>query len=506
MSLKAAIFSTTSFVFLATSSAADVTAKEIWDDWKSYMSAFGYSVDAEEVISGNTLTVNDVTMRVPMPDGAGSFAMSMSTIDFVENGDGTVNVVFPEVTPMQFAAKGPEGEAVSGSLEYTIKGMEMRASGDPSKMIYDHTAEQMSITLRTLTVDGETLPEGALKAALTVNDTSGQSVMEPGALRKISQNMRAGETNYQINFQDPDSSDGMVFNGVIETMRFSGDTSIPLSVDPENVASALRDGMSIVGGFSYTGSSTEFSVTDDSDTMGGSVGAASSEVQVRLNKDLLEYKGGSKDARFNIVGGSVPLPIVAEFGEVAFNLLMPAAKSESASDFAFGLTLGNFETSDALWAMLDSANVLPRDPATISLDLTGKAKMLVDFFDPEQMSAVEDAEAMPAELQALTLNKLLISAVGATLSGTGDFTFDNSDTESFDGFPKPTGGIDLSLIGGNGLMDKLVQMGLLPQEQAMGARMMMGLFARPGEGEDSLTSKIEINAEGHILANGQRIQ
>jgi len=55
-------------------------------------------------------------------------------------------------------------------------------------------------------------------------------------------------------------------------------------------------------------------------------------------------------------------------------------------------------------------------------------------------------------------------------------------------------------------MDKLVQMGLLPQEQAMGARMMMGLFARPGEGPDSLTSTLEINAEGHILANGQRIQ
>jgi hypothetical protein len=35
---------------------------------------------------------------------------------------------------------------------------------------------------------------------------------------------------------------------------------------------------------------------------------------------------------------------------------------------------------------------------------------------------------------------------------------------------------------------------------------MMGLFARPGEGPDSLVSKIEVNAQGHVLANGQRIQ
>jgi hypothetical protein len=55
-------------------------------------------------------------------------------------------------------------------------------------------------------------------------------------------------------------------------------------------------------------------------------------------------------------------------------------------------------------------------------------------------------------------------------------------------------------------LDKLVLMGLLPEEQAMGARMMMGLFAVPGGAEDTLTSKIEINDEGHVLANGQRIQ
>lgn len=40
----------------------------------------------------------------------------------------------------------------------------------------------------------------------------------------------------------------------------------------------------------------------------------------------------------------------------------------------------------------------------------------------------------------------------------------------------------------------------------MGARMMMGLFAVPGEGEDTLNSKIEVNGEGHVLANGQRIR
>jgi hypothetical protein len=72
--------------------------------------------------------------------------------------------------------------------------------------------------------------------------------------------------------------------------------------------------------------------------------------------------------------------------------------------------------------------------------------------------------------------------------------------------PKPVGQINLALQGGGALIDKLVAMGLLPSEQAMGARMMMGLFAVPTGEPDSLTSQIEFTEDGQILANGQRIK
>jgi hypothetical protein len=36
-------------------------------------------------------------------------------------------------------------------------------------------------------------------------------------------------------------------------------------------------------------------------------------------------------------------------------------------------------------------------------------------------------------------------------------------------------------------------------------RMMLGMFATP-VGDDMLTSTIEVNAEGHVLANGQRLR
>ena len=49
-------------------------------------------------------------------------------------------------------------------------------------------------------------------------------------------------------------------------------------------------------------------------------------------------------------------------------------------------------------------------------------------------------------------------------------------------------------------------MGYLPEDQAMGMRMMMGMFAVPGDGEDVLTSTIQVKPDGQILANGQRLR
>ena len=55
-------------------------------------------------------------------------------------------------------------------------------------------------------------------------------------------------------------------------------------------------------------------------------------------------------------------------------------------------------------------------------------------------------------------------------------------------------------------LDKLIEMGLVSDQDAMGARMMMSMFAVPGSEPDTLSSTIEVNEQGHVLANGQRIK
>ena len=109
---------------------------------------------------------------------------------------------------------------------------------------------------------------------------------------------------------------------------------------------------------------------------------------------------------------------------------------------------------------------------------------------------------MPAEVDTLNIEEVLLQLAGAELTATGGFTFDYSDLSTFDGMPRPEGAVTVVLTGANSLLDKLVQMGLVDAEQAMMARMMSGMLLQPGDGPDTLVSEIAVSPSGQITANG----
>ncbi|MEY3533708.1 MAG: hypothetical protein RI979_1732, partial [Pseudomonadota bacterium] len=124
----------------------------------------------------------------------------------------------------------------------------------------------------------------------------------------------------------------------------------------------------------------------------------------------------------------------------------------------------------------DPTGAVPHDPATLVIDTTGTALLKADL-----MASAEGTTPV-AELHSLNVNDLTARVAGAELTGTGAFTFDNTDLTTFGGMPAPTGKLELKLMGGNGLLDALVSMGMLSEDDAMGARMMIAMFANPGAG------------------------
>lgn len=509
MSVSLARGSAAAFLLVISSQSAfaDLTADEVWADWKAYMTSTGYTVSATENRSGGTLTVTGFEAAMAFPEEDGNFTFSMPELQLTENGDGTVNVLMPKEFPMRFRASGDGAdEQITGELIFAHDGSPMVVSGDASEMVYDYATSMMSLTLGGLTAADENLPDGLMDFSVSMSDVAAKTTMTTTGTRSYDQSMTAASVAYDFAFDDPESDDKGAFKGAVQGLSFSGTSAIPDGMDTADFAAMMAKGFSMDGSFAYTSGSGSGSGSGDGEEFTFETSSQGGSLTVKMAADGIKYAVQQTRPNVSFTASDLPFPVSLSMAETGFNLEMPLAKSDAEQDFALGLTLRGFDVPDMLWGMFDPTGVLPRDPASLVVDLAGKGKVLADLFNPEEMEAVEMGEQMPGELNALTIRELLVSAAGARLTGTGDFTFNNADLQSFDGMPAPAGVAKLTLTGANGLIDSLIKMGLMTDQDAMGARMMMGMFGVPGEGEDTLNSEITFTEEGQILANGQRIK
>ena len=489
---------------------ADVTPEQVWTDLTDYMASFGYEVSGQEAVSGGDLVVSDVVMSFPMAevDPEGAFTISMESLTFADNGNGTVTVTFPPVMPidMSFVPEG-EDERVDMVIEYTHEGLNMVVSGEAEAMTYDYAATMLGLRLAGLMVDDEVISRDMARVDVTMGPVEGRTEMatEDG-MRAMAQVFSLGDLTYDMAFNDPESDEGAVISGEMRDLVIEGDAVIPQDMDFSDPMAIFASGMEGAGAYTHQGGRMEFSVTEDAGATSGTIATASGEFGVAFAADALSYFVANTEMALNLSGPEIPFPVSAEMAEASFDITVPLQASDTPQDAALGVTLGGFTTSEMLWNIVDPGAVLPRDPLTVSFDLLAKVTPFVSLMDAEAMEQLGMTGGMPGELNALTLTELVIEGAGGLITGAGDFTFDNSDLESFDGLPRPEGALELEVSGANGLIDSLIQMGLLAEEDAMGARMMMSMFTVPGDAPDTASSRIEVNEQGHVLANGQRIK
>lgn len=487
---------------------ADLTPAQVWGDWRGYMEGMGYDITATETASGGDLTVSDIIMRFAVPDTDGDIEMSIGAIRFDQNSDGSVAIILPDTMPMQITGNegGPGGQDFTMMVNYSQTGQTMTASGTPENTTYTYNAATVAMDIEQIMAAGEALGQENVRVNFTGTNLQSTTAMTVGDMRDYDQTSTIDEISYDFFFEDPqDPGTAAAVKGSATGISATATGAIPLEVtDTADMAAMMRDGFDMSGTLTYASGNTDFDVKDPengnfvmrTNSQGGSLG-----VKMGLGGIAYDVSQTNMNAAVQIQG--LPIPFEVAMAESGFNLSMPVAKSDDPQDFALGVTMGDFTMSDVIWGIFDPGNQLPRDPATVLVDLSGKVKLLVDWMNPEVAAQMPGA---PGEVEAVTLSNLLVDAVGAKLEGNGAITFDGAAPALIPGVGTPVGDVNLALAGGNGLLDKLVAMGLLPQEQAMGARMMMGLFAVPGDAPDTLQSKIEFTPDGQILANGQRIR
>lgn len=499
LALPISLFSTVAF--------ADLTPAQVWGDWRSYLEGMGYQITATEADSGGSLTVSDINLSFALPED-GDMSMGLGTIRFDQNRDGTVAIVMPDTMPitMQGRDSGPGAEETTMTMIYTQTGHALTASGDPSEMTYLYTADAVALNLDSLQVGDEVIGRDRARIAVNASNIDATTTMTIGDARGYSQSGRIDGATYDIFFIDPENpAMQAAITGNVSGVTMNGTGTIPRDLpNAADMSQMLAAGFDVNGSFAYTGGASNFDIKDPEN--GDYVMATTSsggQLSVDMGSDGLAYAGSQQNVNMGVTVAGMPFPFEIAMAQSGFNLAMPVSASEEPQDFALGLTFGDFTMSDMIWSTFDPAGQLPRDPATVILDLAGKAKLLVDWMNPE---AAAQMSGPPGALEGLTLNNLVVDAAGARLEGAGAVTFDGTGPSMMPGMANPVGEVNMSLTGGNALLDKLVAMGLLPQDQAMGARMMMGLFAVPGDAPDTLKSNIQFTQDGQILANGQRIR
>ena len=500
---KTATASALALMMTTAAASADVTPAEVWTDWQAYLTDFGFAVTATEAQNADGLSLTGIVLTQTLPDEGGEMTMSLPELTLKDNGDGTVYVAYPEEMPISIKATGKD--ALSLDFLYRTTDMDMNVSGDPSEMTYTYTAAAVGVTIDNLSTGDEAVDLG--KIVFDMKDVDGRTVMTVDGGRIADQKVSAGAATYEFAFADPEEAGNSVnMTGSIESLDMAAKMTMPENTDMNNMAAALAAGLAMDAGYTFGPGASVFEFTDEEGVTKGTSSSSGGKLALRMDEGQLSYGGTSNDVRIEASVPNLPFPVEMGMKEAQFDLTMPLQKDDAPQDFGLTFVLGDLTVSDAIWALFDPEGKLPRDPAILALDLDGKASILADIFDPVAMAKAEESDAVPAELNALTVNRLQLRLAGAELTGQGDVTFDNDDMITYDGKPKPVGDVALKLTGANALLDKLVAMGLVPEDQVMGMRMMMGVFAVPGEGEDELTSKIEFTEEGGIVANGQRLK
>ena len=469
---------------------ADVTAREVWEDWQARLSTGALSLTQEAAeVSDARVLVTGARLAV---DGAEMDAtVDLGRIEMTSAGDGTVAVTLSPEIPVALAF--PDGARASLTLGTVAQALSI--GGTPGAMRHDLSADRLSLTLVGATdVDGTAI-EADMR--LGVEALALSAVPEAGALPTYGTSLRADSLELLIDTPVEEDQRAVIS---MKADAPSAETDVTLPPDTAGLsgAEALRRGFALDGSIGYAG------VTYISD-MGGaavSVSGGAGQQSLSLSGEGAVYDARLQDVRVVTDVPELPQPARIAVGSYDISASGPVLASETPAPFALRYRIDDLTLAEEVWALADPQGVIPRDPASLAIDLAGSARLDVSPLEDEATVA---AAPRIGELLSLDVNRIGLALAGATLEAAGGFTFEEGGPFDSGMTGSPVGSVTVDVTGVNRLIDGAIALGLVQADQAMMGRMMLGMFAE-ATGEDSLRSRIEVTPDGRVTVNGQQIR
>ena len=426
-----------------------------------------------------------------------------------EVGDIRHDIAFDTLALGGIAVDPPEAaEEIDLNADFAMagfKGMIALDSGTPVRRDVELAFEALTLAMSMLApaeidldIPGTTYDTtgiGETKATIALSAVQTRFGYAGHALPRHSMDSRIGQILWNQTSVLPGDEGEIDFSMNGSDLAVSYDVEMRFESLEDEFLKALREGQRMAGALNFSGFAYEFGIETPQGTVVTAATSEASENRFDFSESGLTLFSETGRQEADVGGPNMGLPINSfsySIDRSMIDLAMPLAQSDVAQPFRFRMAFEGLATNAAIWDLFDPDARLPRDAANLVFDLDGTTVVAEDIF--------QDDPDVPFKETRARLNEFSVNIAGASVTGEGSVV----DT-STDGVPSGIGELDLTITGVNRLIDTLVDMGLLPNEQAMGARMGLSLIARP-DGEDRLVSKIEVNEEGQIFANGQRLK
>lgn len=490
---------------LATTALADVTPEEVYDVNREILERLGFTVVAEIDRTGDTLAVTGGTASVTFPMIGGGLSFDIPPHDYLDRGDGSVAVVWPAETSFGMRVDIPdEPSRFTGDVTINSVDSSTIVTGTPEELVYTTSNAGSTFGFAPDFGDGMAFDLGGQAEAFDSVTT-----VRPGAVYSITNEYEQGafSVEYEVSTIENTDDDGFAISN---TTRYGASTSTALIELPEGMnildfETALRAGfqMSVVSRYADSFGETIQDMMGNVSVQRQATGPTSAEIAFGAEGLYLAADVETVDFLMNDAS-IIPLPITftAESIDIVYDL--PVLSSEQPADFRLRIAAEALNVSDDLWSLVDASGQLPRAPLGLTFDVGGQVTLGFDLMDIEYYGSLGPIGTPDIALNSLDVMDVSLSALDAGMSANGSFTFDNDDMQTIPGFPRPEGRLTVDTRNVQAALDQLEAAGLVGPSELSGARMGLAMFSTV-TGEGTTETVVEVNGDGHVIVNGQRM-
>ena len=492
------------WVFLPLLAHAELSSREVWDNFKNLLETGGYQVIGQEITVGPDLSIKNVQISSEV-DAQTDITFDIGSLDLTKNKDGFINISLPEEIYVQYLNEDEFGYKTEANILVRARELDFKVSGKLSQVLYQLTASSAGFALVELLDNGVVSPDFSAEMEFVLADVNstirvaGVSAIEVTSLLSASgASVKGGLSLLSVPLK-------LNFQYVMDQLKSSSVSNEPIVSLDEDFESALKEGFSSTSNFTFDTSEMSLNATTPSGPLALSFTTGPSSLTSALSQSGFFIQSDNEQSKFNVNLPSNGWNFELDFQEFSTSLNMPLLAKSGEQEFGMSVNLSGLNLSDTLWNLFDPGKLMPDDPASMKFAIEGST-ILDEGLTSEAI--IENQNLDPLEFGQILrfeLKEFLLNALGIRVEANGSFEFDNADFETFEGIPRPTGTASLRIKGSNAFIDRLENMQVLPSETIMGARMMLALIMR-ATGDDILLSEFEIDEKGKVYANGQRLR